>query len=354
MFSFHNGASDRDERVLRPMPRYRCSFAKAAFVALTFTLARAAPAHADDAEANLEKARQLFTEGTERVKNAEWSPALASFEQSAALKPHAITTYNIGACQRAIGSYTRARATFAAALARHETTRELPDSLATAAKGFIDEIDRLIAHAKVKIAPADARIAVDGAPLTPDPSGGGRLIAGLAAPGPGQPPPSASFELLLDPGVHVIVLSRKGFSDIVLNRTLAPSSTVSLTLELDKLPGVMHIASNQERAVVTVAGLDVGMTPAHVTRAAGSYHVVVKKEGFLPYESQVALKAGDDLSLRAELTPESKPLYKRWWFWTGAAAVLTAVAVGTYFAARPEPTRPPLDGGGLGWSVPVE
>ena len=91
------------------MSRSRCLSAAAVFVALS--LARVAPTRAGDP--GIELPRQLFAEGTERVRNADWAGALASFERSAALKPHAITMYNIGACQRAIGSYTRARVTFA-------------------------------------------------------------------------------------------------------------------------------------------------------------------------------------------------------------------------------------------------
>lgn len=40
---------------------------------------------------------------------------------------------------------------------------------------------------------------------------------------------------------------------------------------------------------------------------------------------------------------EATPITSRWWFWTGAAAVLAGVAVGTYFAvsgsSEPEPAR---------------
>src|SRR5688500_10449777 len=114
--------------------------------AAILTLALAPAARADEDTARTDEARQLFAEGTERVKTAEWSKALASFERSAALKPHAITTYNIGACHRAIGSYTRARAKLAEALERHATTSELPDNLLITARGFVDEIDRLVAH----------------------------------------------------------------------------------------------------------------------------------------------------------------------------------------------------------------
>jgi hypothetical protein len=322
-------------------------------------LAGSARAEGDE---KVEKARQLFAQGTEQVKAAEWSQALASFERSAALKPHAITTYNIGACQRAIGSYARARTTFARALERNASTHELPDSLAEAATGFVAEIDRLLSHASVIVTPADALIAVDGAPLAvyeptapaptiPLPP---RMVAGLRTPGPGEAPPAAAFELVLDPGAHVFVLSRKGFGDVVHNRTFAPASTTTLKLELDRLPGVMHIASNQDRAVVTVAGVDVGMAPVDVTRPAGSYQVVVKKEGFVPYASQVVLNPGDEVSLRGQLAPKSKSIVERWWFWTGVAVLVAGVATTTYFVTRPAPTRPPLDGGGLGWSVPVQ
>jgi hypothetical protein len=43
----------------------------------------------------------------------------------------------------------------------------------------------------------------------------------------------------------------------------------------------------------------------------------------------------------------------KWWFWTAVGAVVVGSAVGTYYATRPDPERPPVDGGGLGWSVRV-
>jgi tetratricopeptide (TPR) repeat protein len=39
--------------------------------------------------------------------------------------------------------------------------------------------------------------------------------------------------------------------------------------------------------------------------------------------------------------PPPRPVYKRWWFWTGIAAVAAGAAVGVYFGVRPRTAGPP-------------
>src|SRR5579859_6898324 len=67
---------------------------------------------ADAETAPIVEARQKFVEGAALVKNAQWADAETAFEESARLHPHAVTTFNIGACERAMGRYTKARALF--------------------------------------------------------------------------------------------------------------------------------------------------------------------------------------------------------------------------------------------------
>ena len=301
-------------------------------------LAASAPAFADEAKPSasetpdVTKARDEFVAGAELVKKAQWAEALAAFERSAKLRPHAVTTYDIGACLRAMGQYTRARETFVRALAENDKSggAELSESLVADSKGYIAEIDRLLATATVHLAPANAAIAVDGRPLevvagatTPT------LVAGTLPPGAGTPPPVASFTLVLDPGAHVVTLSRKGFADAIVNRTFLPGSTTDLKLELDRLPATMHITSNQPGAVVTVNGSDVGVAPVDVSRPAGSYRLVVKKDHFVTYESQVQVQAGEEANLEAKLFAESTSLTQRWWFWTAAGVVAEGAVRGS-------------------------
>ncbi|HVY49126.1 MAG TPA: PEGA domain-containing protein, partial [Minicystis sp.] len=197
--------------------------------------AASAAAHDDAARAH---ARSRYLEGVAFVQKAQWSDALAAFEESARVFPNPTTTLDIGACERALGRYVRARATLQRALDESAASASpLPESSAADAKAFLGEIDRLLVTAAVHVEPVDAAIAIDGRPLAPSTRDGKPVLAaGVLPPGPGAPPPSADFVVVLDPGVHVITLSRKGFAEAVVNRSFAPGVRSTLDLKLDRLP----------------------------------------------------------------------------------------------------------------------
>ncbi|HEY8079356.1 MAG TPA: PEGA domain-containing protein [Labilithrix sp.] len=314
----------------------------------------ASAAHADDEAPAVVEARSEFVRGTDLAKRAQWAEALASFERSSALRPHAVTTYNIGICQRAMGNYTLARETLTHALEENDKSspHQLADSLVSEDKTFLSELDGLLATANVQLNPANAAVAIDGRPLAVRDAQSGVLVAGVRAPGPGEPAPAASFKVVLNPGAHVFTFSRAGFADSVVNRTVSPGQTVDLRLELDRLPATFHVTSSETSAIVTVNGVDVGAVPVDVSRPAGAYRVIVKKAGFKTYEQQIDAAPGQQLDLVATLPREEKAITSRWWFWTAAGVVVVGVAAGTYALTRSDTTRQePLDGGGLGWTV---
>jgi hypothetical protein len=294
--------------------------------------------------------------GSDLVGKAQWAEALAAFEESDRLRHHAVTVYNIGACQRAMGRYLQAKSTFAAALDEHKTKgKQLPDNLVADAKAYSDEIDRLLVKLDVTVAPADAALSVDGRPLqkAPPEAGANIFYADILPAGKGEVLPTDHVSVMMDPGVHVFTVSRKGFNDVVVNKTYAPGVAEPLKLELDKLPGTIRISANRDAATVMLANVDVGVAPVSLTRPGGTYDVRVVKEGFVPYKTSLKLNAGEEATMNADLQPESRPIFKEWWFWAGAAALITGITVTTYFLAKsdPAPTRPPLDRGGLGWVV---
>jgi hypothetical protein len=302
---------------------------------------------------SVQQARELFKNGTDLAKRTEWSEALRAFEESAKLRRHAITTYNIAVCERAIGRYTRARAMLKQALADSAANKgELPDSLTAEANAYLSEIEGLLVQLDATIDPADAALAIDGRPVTVEgTTTPPTVVAGIAAAGRGEPLATPHVTIVLDPGTHLFALSRKGFSDVVVNKTFRPAERVTLTLGAEQLPATLHVTSNYTGAAVSLNGVDVGATPVDVVRPGGLYSLLVRKDGYVAYNTDVHAEPGADLRLNAVLDPEKTPITKRWWFWSGVAAVVIGAVVVTYFVTRPAPERPPVDGGGLGWAL---
>ena len=84
--------------------------------------------------------------------------AIAAFERSQALRPHPLTVYNIGACERALGRYTRARARLRAAIA--DSTLEA--TYANEAKAWLEQIEALLVHLTLAVSPTNAAVSIDG------------------------------------------------------------------------------------------------------------------------------------------------------------------------------------------------
>ena len=311
----------------------------------------------EPASDDTKKARTLFVQGIEHVRKAQWAQALDAFDKSAKLRSHAVTRYNIGACERAMGRYTRAQESFRAALVRNKVNAgELPQNLAVDAARFLAEIDRLLVRLRLTIEPSGAHIAVDGAPLARAASTENEpvMVGGLLAAGSGEALPAKRVTLLLDPGAHVLLLSRKGYAAVALNRSYGPGARADLKLALDQLPATIHVAASTDAALVEVNGQSVGFAPIDIKRPAGNHTVVVRQTGYVPYKTALRVKAGEEVNLRAALDKASPNVLEQWWFWTAAGVVVTGAVVATYFATRPEATRPPLNGGGLGWTVPID
>ena len=177
-----------------------------------------------------DEAREAFVRGTSLARNGRWRDALVEFERSASLRAHPVTTYNIGFCERALGSYTRARKQFAAALTAHESRQggELPPDLFRSARSYLEEAEARIVRIEVTLEPHDAAVSMDGRPLERE--GSAVLLGGTREPGRPEKPPSRRFTLLVDPGLHVFVVARAGAADVVVERTFAEGARTSLTL----------------------------------------------------------------------------------------------------------------------------
>ncbi|MFT3764612.1 MAG: hypothetical protein QM820_03705 [Minicystis sp.] len=227
-----------------------------------FAQAPPAEAKGEAVDPKIEEARDAFRIGSALAKQAQWVDALSAFERSARLRPHAVTTYNIGFCERALGRFTRAKKSLSRALAA--PANELPADLATEARGYLAEIEHRIARAVITLTKAGATVSVDGRPLEAagGPAAHPVLIAGTREPGPAEPVAAATFDLMLDPGTHVIVVGVPGAPDTVVTREIAAGATVSLTLgPADapvKPPTPKPVSSGGARRTGTIVAFSLG------------------------------------------------------------------------------------------------
>lgn len=296
------------------------------------------------------KAREAFIAGAKLAADLRWREALERFEASAALRPHPGTTYNIAICQRALGQYTRARESFQQVLEQAKS-QPLDANLLEDTRAILGELKRVLAEVHIELTPKSAKLSIDGRPLSK--TGSGRFVAGLRDPAPPEAPGESDLRVTLDPGPHLLLISRRGYADYVKRLNVRPASRTSLRLELSRLPASLRIQANRKRAAVSIDGIDVGTAPISLSRPAGSYRVEVQREGFQPYVTDARLRSGEEVTLRAVLDPETVALSERWWFWAGIGVLAVGVGVTTYALTRPDPERPPLDGGSLGWTVEV-
>jgi hypothetical protein len=185
-------------------------------------------------DGSLIEARAAFQEGTRLAKEGRCPDAIAAFERSEAMHPHAITTYNIGYCERLLGHWTRARKMLQKAFADHKARGgvELPSDLVSAIQAFLVEANRQIGRVLVTVASEGGAVAVDGRPLELMATEGPRpvLLAGTREISPPEAPPTLTFEVQLDPGSHVFVLAMQGRADVVTSQTIAPGSQAMLEL----------------------------------------------------------------------------------------------------------------------------
>jgi hypothetical protein len=297
-----------------------------------------AGAQVDDAT---ERGRAAFQRGQQLSRDEQWGDALAAFQEAAAARDAPLVEFSIAYCERALGRYVAARRTLQPVAA---SPAGLASSYVEDAKAFLAEFDKLIVRVTVALDPPNASLTVDGRPLvesdTHDAYLGGVAPAGLGA-SLGKP----TFTVLLDPGAHVFRAVREGHEDAFVQKAYRPGETTSLDLHLDVLPATVAIRSEPASAIVRVDSREVGLAPLEFQRPAGKYKLEVVLDRYETYRAALDLSAGERSDLTARLNPYKEPLTKKWWFWTGAAAIVAGGAVLTYALTRPAPQPPPYDGG---------
>jgi hypothetical protein len=309
--------------------------------------AQTTPEKPPEAEAT-ERGHQAFVRGVELTRQEQWGDALTAFQEAAAARDAPRVEFNIAYCLRALGRYVAARKVLKRVLA---DPTGLDPSQIEDARAYLADSNKLVAHAQVTLDPVTAVVTIDGRALEADAGSEDTFAASSEAVEDAAPIGRASFVVLLDPGMHIFVAHREGRLDSIVRRGVRTGEVAAVDMRLDLLPATVAVRSNPTDGIVHVDGREVGVAPIEFARAAGTYKLDVVHDDYEPYEVTLHLQPGERSELTARLEPRTVPLTKKWWFWTGAVAVVAGGVVLTYALTRPAPVPPPYDAGSANWLV---
>ncbi len=174
--------------------------------------AQAEPGREGAEDQTREEARTEFERGLELVAVEDYPGALAAFEKAYGLFPTAGSLFNIGICHKALFQYVEADETCEKFLA--ETDEESHGEMTEQASAAREEMKKLVAAITLEGAPGGAEVRI-----------GGKLV--------GTTPLKSS--LAVNPGSHVIGMSREGFEPFELELTVTSGREVVVAVVMKQL-----------------------------------------------------------------------------------------------------------------------
>lgn len=185
------------------------------------TAQEAPPAAAEPSAADVARARTLFDDAVDALREEDYPTALAALQTSWALNPRPIVMFNIANCQRALFDYPAAIASFQTYLEVGAATE--PADRMEDARGRIAELEARVGQVVLTVDPPGAQVLVDGRDAGTTP---------LHEP------------LRLGPGSHVLELRRDGFESFRRELTVEQGERVEVVAVL--VPAAPVVAAPAE------------------------------------------------------------------------------------------------------------
>lgn len=169
----------------------------------------------------------------------------------------------------------------------------------------------------------------------------------------------------LPTGEHQVKVRRLGYADFVKKVTVAGGKSVEVDAKLQAINAIVSVTSDVPDAQVFVNNRLVGTAPlSDLELPAGQTEIAVRKDGFKDDKQRINLIAGKDYPIVVKFNPgttstvvaatdrpvdtkltpddttnvtgpgvsttvDETPIYGRWYFWAGVAAVAVGAAVVT-------------------------
>lgn len=286
-----------------------------------------APSAAPSLSQQAALARLHFQQGVALYQDQNYDAALAEFVGAYGISREPVVLYNMGLTFKSLFRYGEAIETLERYLDEsgakgHPVSKERRAEV----EAIVSEMKSLLADVTLVVTPPDAAVRIDGRAVTLGIEG----IVKLAT------------------GSHAVEASAPDYKPGRQEITVVAGAAQKVTLTLIAIPrtGQVKISASQIGARVRIDGRDAGASPVVVDLVPGGHQLEVTAPGYAASRSELMIAAGQsrDVTITLDLPPppaDTRPIYRRWWFWTGVG--VAAAAVGTALLV-PERTQPILAG----------
>ncbi len=237
-------------------------------------------AQADAYKLHMENGVKLF-------EDRNYDAARAEFRAAYDARPKASPLLNIALAYKAEFKYPRAIEALETALAKHRDTMGADD--VKAAEGELKDMRALLAHVKITVSPASARVTIDGDALT---------AAALEQPIP------------LGPGTHRVTAAAESFASIEQSFTVASSEATEVALTLIPEQGTLQVEAPDPGMTIAVDQRVVGTGAWTGLLPLGSHRVQITGAGRQPFIADILVVAGKSIPVRPDVAqfPALPPL----------------------------------------------
>lgn len=252
-------------------------------------------------------------------QDADYANALIKFERTYELsgeEPRVL--WDIALCQWHLKRYSRVLATIEKLLRQRGPDlslqeRQDAEALIQATKPYVSRLELLVSE-------KDAAVLVDGRPE-------------------GKTP--LDKRVLLDVGQREIRVSKPGFKEVTLTRTIAGGGETALVVVLEKEVhrGRLLVTAGQDD-LIAIDGRVVGRGAWEGSLPSGGHTLRVTSPGMLAHQAEIMLKDDQLRRVDLRLTPLPGGDLERWLWAGGGAALLAGAVVAGALVFRSEPPTP--------------
>jgi hypothetical protein len=246
------------------------------------------------------KAKALLAEGLTANRQGQHGLALEKFQAAYAAYPSPKLWFNIGQVEIALDHPVAAIEAFEKFLALVPAAQ--PDEKKVA-KSAVDQLGKKLGRLQLRCETTGAEVAVDG-----------KTVGKLPLPGP----------LWAAPGSHQVSVTHEGFAPATETvETTAGAMTLVVIRLVPNAPQVPAMPPPASEPAPEAPVPEVPASPASIPPPA-----------FVPAPVPPPALDLSAQPAATEAPSEARPIYKTWWFWTGAAVVVAGAVTTAVLVAR--------------------